>query len=42
VNTGDVIKRTERIFDNLEDDDDDINELPPENEAIEGWKKNAA
>ncbi len=42
VNAGDVITQTERIFDNLEDDDDDINELPPENKAIEEWKENAA
>lgn len=40
VNAGDVISGgSERMFDNLEDDDDDINELPPENEAIEEWRK---
>lgn len=42
VNAGDVVTQTERVFDNLTDDDDDINDLPPENEAIEEWKKNAA
>jgi hypothetical protein len=40
INAGDVMTGTERMFDNLEHDDDDINELPPENEAIEEWKKN--
>ena len=39
VNAGDVISGgSERTFDNLEDDDHDINELPPENSAIEEWK----
>ena len=42
VNPGDAEITTARLFDNLEDDDDDINELPPENETIEEWKKNAA
>lgn len=43
VNAGDVISGgTERTFDNLEDDDHEINELPPENAAIEEWKKQAA
>jgi hypothetical protein len=42
VNAGDVVTQTQRVFDNLTDDDDDINDLPPENEAIEEWKKNAA
>ena len=41
-NPGDTEITTARLFDNLEDDDDDINELPPENETIEEWKKNAA
>ena len=40
INAGDVIG-TERTFDNLEDDDHDINEMPPENAAIEEWKKRA-
>lgn len=42
VNPGDGEITTARLFDNLEDDDDDINELPPENETIEQWKNNAA
>lgn len=39
INAGDIETRTERIFDNLEDDDPDIIDLPPENETIETWKK---
>ena len=42
VNPGDGEITTARLFDNLEDDDDDSNELPPENETIEQWKNNAA
>ena len=37
VNAGDVITNTERMFDNLQHDDDDINALPPENDAIDEW-----
>lgn len=31
-----------RTFDNLEDEGEDVDKLPPENSAIDEWKNNAA